>query len=629
VRGRYLVYHAGAAAARLVEGVKMVQPLLLQGDACHLPLADQSVACIVTSPPYYGLRAYENLAPTVWCGGSYVPIPNAPPVVIPGPTPAVMATCAHGWEVTAKMQGNTKPGIHSSLDRHGADGRSPYLDAQPGKVHESATCRICGAWRGVLGGEETPQRYVWNLLQVLRECSRVLRDDGTLWLNLGDAAASGNRVGHGTRVGYKQQTNRGMNGTQDPCRPPQPAGYQDGALLGLPWQVALAAQADGWILREQLTWWKKSAMPESIQGTRWEYARCPCRTPNRTVNGHQHATANGHREDPHGGYTAMPATLPDPACPDCHGTGRLDTLTLRRGSWRHTRATEPVFMLCKSMGYWANSEALREPLVADSLARISRTHHTPGHPWAHRPGNPPIAKDVSKAVTPAGRNPRNFIAPVPTPADHLAALRGWLHAEAPEVLAAYEAAQGNPQDVVSPSTNLLKAAHHATFSAALVAPLITASCPEQCCARCGTGYAPIVTASASPPDRHRRKDHALDVPGNPMFRNGTQNQGLLEHGRAFLKTVHGLRPTCPCPQDLPPVPGLCLDPFSGAGTVGLVARELRRRSVLMEASPTYVRLAQQRLGLTDLRAWEGTGGRSENAVPLVYTDLPLFGGTSP
>jgi hypothetical protein len=49
----------------------------------------------------------------------------------------------------------------------------------------------------------------------------------------------------------------------------------------------------------------------------------------------------------------------------------------------------------------------------------------------------------------------------------------------------------------------------------------------------------------------------------------------------------------------------------------------------IEASLTYVRLAQQRLGLTDLRAWEGTGGRSENAVPLVYTDLPLFGGTSP
>jgi DNA modification methylase len=152
---------------------------LLQGDARHLPLADGSVQCCVTSPPYWGLRDYNE--------------------------------------------------------------------------------------KNQIGMEVRLEDYTAALVQVFSEVKRVVRDDGTLWLNIGDSYGSGNRVGHGTRVGYKQQTNRGMNGTQDPPRAPQPAWLREKNLLGVPWRVALALQANGWILRNAVIWQKPNQFPESVK----------------------------------------------------------------------------------------------------------------------------------------------------------------------------------------------------------------------------------------------------------------------------------------------------------------------------------------------------------------------------
>lgn len=79
-----------------------------------------------------------------------------------------------------------------------------------------------------LGNEDTPEAYIDHLRQVLAECRRVVRPDGTLWLNLGDK-------------------------------------YQDGRLLGMPWRMALTAQEDGWILRSDIIWHKPNAMPSSVK----------------------------------------------------------------------------------------------------------------------------------------------------------------------------------------------------------------------------------------------------------------------------------------------------------------------------------------------------------------------------
>lgn len=117
---------------------------------------------------------------------------------------------------------------------------------------------------GQLGLERTPEEYVARMVEVFREVRRVLRSDGTLWLNIGDSYCSGGREGHGTRVGYKQSTNRGANDETSCERAPQPPGMKPKDLVGIPWMLAFALRADGYWLRSEIIWHKPNPMPESV-----------------------------------------------------------------------------------------------------------------------------------------------------------------------------------------------------------------------------------------------------------------------------------------------------------------------------------------------------------------------------
>lgn len=116
---------------------------------------------------------------------------------------------------------------------------------------------------GQVGLEETPELYVARLVEIFREVRRVLRDDGTLWLNLGDSwARTGgtDRVKNSGNTGYTLRTiDLSPNRKQ---RAPETLSDKD--LIGIPWRVALALQADGWILRQDIIWAKPNPMPESV-----------------------------------------------------------------------------------------------------------------------------------------------------------------------------------------------------------------------------------------------------------------------------------------------------------------------------------------------------------------------------
>lgn len=116
---------------------------------------------------------------------------------------------------------------------------------------------------GQIGLEPTPEEFVSKLVEVFREVRRVLRDDGTLWLNLGDSYNAVGREGHGTRVGCKQGTNRASAENADACRPSVER-LKPKDLIGIPWRVAFALQADGWYLRSDIIWHKPNPMPESV-----------------------------------------------------------------------------------------------------------------------------------------------------------------------------------------------------------------------------------------------------------------------------------------------------------------------------------------------------------------------------
>lgn len=114
---------------------------------------------------------------------------------------------------------------------------------------------------GQIGLELTPELFVEEMVSVFREVRRVLRGDGTLWLNLGDSYAASGRGGNPDDSPHqKQASNRG---SRQFFQPP-PAGYKKKDLIGIPWMVAFALRADGWYLRQDIIWAKPNPMPESV-----------------------------------------------------------------------------------------------------------------------------------------------------------------------------------------------------------------------------------------------------------------------------------------------------------------------------------------------------------------------------
>lgn len=219
-------------------------------------LPENSVHCVVTSPPYFGLRMYQ-VAPMVWGGNE---------------------ECDHVWQVGKgqKMGG----GIGTWTVGQHADDRTHFSSP-------SATCLQCGAWRGHLGLEPTPEDFIAHLVEIFRAVKRVLRPDGTLWLNVGDSYwGSGKGYGN-TKPSGKQASNAGslLYQHEGSSRPPTIDAHptlKDKDLLGIPWMLAFALRADGWYLRQANIWHKPNAMPSSVRdrpATDYEYVFLLAKSP--------------------------------------------------------------------------------------------------------------------------------------------------------------------------------------------------------------------------------------------------------------------------------------------------------------------------------------------------------------
>ena len=211
---------------------------IIQGDCIEgmKTLPDESVHCVVTSPPYYGLRDYGT---ATWEGGD--------------------ADCDHVEMAIGMSEKNTL---------NYSKGLPPTNAANVGKVRQfKQTCAKCGAVRvdQQIGLEDTPEAYVERLVNVFREVRRILRHDGTVWLNLGDSYAGGNQTGRNdngrTRIGRmnnwaEYDIRKTKIKRHDELKPKD--------LIGIPWRVAFALQADGWWLRQDIIWHKPNPMPESV-----------------------------------------------------------------------------------------------------------------------------------------------------------------------------------------------------------------------------------------------------------------------------------------------------------------------------------------------------------------------------
>lgn len=120
---------------------------------------------------------------------------------------------------------------------------------------------------GQIGLEQTPAEFVSRLVEVFREVRRVLRDDGTLWVNMGDSYA-GSWGAHGRDdmgLGGQSLSARQIAASARKLKKPNHIGFKPKDLMGLPWRLAIALQDDGWYLRQDIIWHKPNPMPESIK----------------------------------------------------------------------------------------------------------------------------------------------------------------------------------------------------------------------------------------------------------------------------------------------------------------------------------------------------------------------------
>ena len=115
-----------------------------------------------------------------------------------------------------------------------------------------------------LGTEKTPEEFVARMVQIFREVRDVLRDDGTIWINLGDTFCGGGGycpTAPSNQAGSKQSTNRGVKAKPRPV----PPGFKARDLVGIPWMVAMALRSEGWYLRADIIWEKSNGMPEAVK----------------------------------------------------------------------------------------------------------------------------------------------------------------------------------------------------------------------------------------------------------------------------------------------------------------------------------------------------------------------------
>ena len=191
-------------------------------------LPSESVDCVVTSPPYWGLRDYKT-EPIVW---------------------DAVEGCEHDWE---EVVGKSQAPISESTNLVGG-----HFQGNKDISFTAVTsfCSMCGAWRGQLGLEPTPQLYIQHLVSIFDEVKRVLKKTGTCWVNLGDTYA--NSTG---------RNNRDSKNARD-CPDPDfkmDIDLPDKCLVQIPSRFAIAMTDAGWILRNEIIWWKRNCMPSSVK----------------------------------------------------------------------------------------------------------------------------------------------------------------------------------------------------------------------------------------------------------------------------------------------------------------------------------------------------------------------------
>ena len=396
--------------------------------------------------------------------------------------------------------------------------------------------RAYGGDSGMIGLEPTFDEHLANLVAVFREVRRVLRSDGTLWLNYGDAYSSHSG---GKGFGGMQDANRGTE-AKEYTRNWGGMGYKQ--LLMMPARVAMALQADGVADAKALAAIDRAAgaLVDAYDGE----------PPDRAMAALE-ALAAEYRDAKGDSWWLRSEIVwhkPNPMPESCRD--------------RPTSSHEKLFLLSRSAKYFYDAEAVRQPCASgpsdikkmiESRERIGGKHKALDDPFSKASAATNIGQKRSVG-DPAGANLRNV----------------WTIA-----------------------THSFKEAHFATFPPALVEPCIKAGTSEfGVCGKCATPWGRVTEREFEP---QQDVSAGKGVRGHAGQKATAEENGWAgsPRGKTHSRTT-GWAPICGCTPETA-CPATVLDPFGGSGTVGLVAERLDRASILIEISAEYAEMARRRI----------------------------------
>lgn len=434
-------------------------------------IPDASIHCVVTSPPYWGLRDY-HIHPSQWDAVTFAPMAGLPEKTVPA------MECCHGLE-------------------------------------------------------PDPWTWVAHEVAVWREIKRVLRKDGTAWVNVGDTSSTDTKWGGSSSNKNEKDIGDSKRGHK------WSSGLKPKDICGLPWRLAFALQAQGWYLRSDIIWAKPAPMPESVhdrptrsheylflltQSARYFYDAEAVKEP---CSKSTHARVSQDLANQIGSYRA-------------NGGGKTN------GPMRAVLAGS-TRKLAKVSG-WAEGPGSHSPIDHNQSDSHPKTTPRTNESW-----------ESACILMPITRNKRD-VWTIPS-----AQFSDYILDQA-----------GN------------KITHFAVFPEALVTPCILAGTSERgACAQCGAPWQRVISPNGELSSGGSTRKHA-------EIRAGQGRNGTLVTGNFAQYQTTGWHATCKCghPET---VPCTVLDPFAGTGTTGVAANHLGRRAILIEISGDSCQLIRKRI----------------------------------
>lgn len=559
-----------AAGPGVVKPAALAPNRILLGDAIERlrELPDESVHCVVTSPPYWGLRDYGT---GKWEGGD--------------------PKCKHkaGTARPDHSGGNLKPS------------RGEQLSTLAYQIPQRQTCSKCGGRRvdRQIGLEAAPSQYIEKMKEVFREVRRVLRPDGLLCLNMGDSYVDG---GRGTESGSTLEGTRDNQQESRKVRVRETASVDLPAknLLGMPWRLALALQDDGWWLRQdvieevdfycpcgcgfileqavtrygqdrEIIWKKPNTMPESVfdRCTKsHEYVFLMAKSGDTTF--WTHPTKKGSRKKPKPDYVYEHRETGEVLKAPPEGWTTKDRIWRRENLWRghdyfwdSVAIAEDVMVGYRGSTFTGPRDQATKRRLGEGERKSSGNKH-------RKPGS---ARGVPDPYEIWGRKGSAVAGSIP-----------------------WSGTTRNKRSVWTITTEPFSEAHFATFPQELVETCILACTSEKgVCAACGAPWFRnsvselVPTAKAVKTAVVDARDHAAD----PNDQGSNRQKDGHKPGHAHRTRTLGFQPTCDCKA--PAKPAVVLDPFMGAGTVALVSLRSGRSFMGVELNPDYVKMAERRI----------------------------------